>query len=251
VGAASRIRQGLRGLFSGPQPSRYGSLYESHAQSEREDAIGGGDYVTMGEIELDALRVEGLKPSHRLVDFGCGTGRLAGAAIPYLDDGIFVGIDISPTFLERAEASTSAVQAASGCQVHWAHQDGLDFDLEPASVDFMSAFSVFTHMEHEDTFRYLRAIRPLMAPDGRFVLSCLPLELVDAEQILLAEASMSHDDRWQRVRNVVTSVDLMDALIGLAGWTIVSWRRGDEDLIPSVDGQARRLGQSIVTIAPS
>jgi SAM-dependent methyltransferase len=53
------------------------------------------DWDIHGKAQLDFLISRGLKPEHTLLDFGCGTGRLACKAIPYLNDGNYVGIDIS------------------------------------------------------------------------------------------------------------------------------------------------------------
>jgi cyclopropane fatty-acyl-phospholipid synthase-like methyltransferase len=248
--ALSKVATRLALPAAGPNPRDYAALYEAHAQNERDDAIGGGDYVTMGEIELDALREQGLARDSTLVDFGCGTGRLAQHAIPYLSSGRYIGIDISPTFLARADESTRRIRSNSSCDVRWIHQEGLDFDVAVGSVDFLCAFSVFTHMEHEDTLRYLRAIRPLMRTTGRVVLSCLPLSLSEAKQVFVAEAEVDVAQRWSRVRNVVTSVDLMDDVANMAGWRVVTWRPGDQGNIPSSDGSLRRLGQSIQVLAP-
>ena len=63
----------------------YESLYEAHARSTGDEGVGGGDYDVMGEVELDVLRAEGLQPTSTLLDFGCGNGRLAVHAVPYLD----------------------------------------------------------------------------------------------------------------------------------------------------------------------
>lgn len=117
-------------------------------------------------------------------------------------------------------------------------------------MDLFCAFSVFTHMEHEDTYRYLEAIRPLMAPDGKLVLSCLPLSHSGADEVFRTESALSLTDRWSRVRNVVTFVEFMDYIVRMAGWSTVSWRRGEADVIPAADGSMRKLGQSILTIKP-
>jgi ubiquinone/menaquinone biosynthesis C-methylase UbiE len=47
--------------------------------------------------------MEGLRPINTLVDFGCGNGRLAIKVIPALNGGTYIGIDISDTFLKKAD----------------------------------------------------------------------------------------------------------------------------------------------------
>jgi SAM-dependent methyltransferase len=229
----------------------YGRLYEAHAQSESYDAVGGGDYDVVGAIEFDALRAEGLRFDSTLVDFGCGTGRLARHALPFLTSGRYLGIDIAPSFLARARQSLAATEATSSCQVEWIHQAETEFATTVRAVDLFCAFSVFTHMEHEDTLRYLRAIRPLMKPTGRLVLSCLPISLVAAQEVLEAEATLGLEIRWSRVRNVVTSVELMEAVARLAGWTVCRWYPGDQPAVPSSTGELRSLGQSILVLTPT
>ena len=140
-----------------------------------DDGIGGGDYDEMGVIQLTILRDQGLTPTSTLLDFGCGNGRLAVHAVPFLADGAYVGTDISSTFLARARRRIDA--AAPGRLVRLLHQHGEAIDLDEASVDMVSAFSVFTHLEHEDMFRCLGQFARVVRPGGLAVISCLPMDL--------------------------------------------------------------------------
>lgn len=226
----------------------YEHLYESHAQTTGDDGVGGGEYDVMGEIELDVLRAHGLDETSTLLDFGCGNGRLAVHAVAYLHCGTYVGIDIAPTFLEQARRRLRGLDPPSTCDVRLLHQVDERFDLADRSVDVGCAFSVFTHMEHEDMLRYLVQLRRVIRPGGTMVVSCLPMDLADARGIFLAEASFDPAARWQRVRNVTTSVDLVDVIAELAGWTVVTWLPGDQPQAVSESGEQRRLGQSIVVL---
>jgi ubiquinone/menaquinone biosynthesis C-methylase UbiE len=230
----------------------YEDLYELHAQSLVPTAsIGDGDFDLIGRIELSALLSAGLEPEHTLVDFGCGTGRLAIHVIPRLPRGAYIGVDISTTMLTHARASVDAVCAGSSCQVSWKHQTTAAFDLPAESVDFFAAFSVFTHMEHEDSYRYLLDGRRVARPGARFVLSCLPMDLAVAREIFLASAGISVEDRWKSVRSVTTTQEYMGALAEMAGWRVDRWFRGDEQVIP-LDGGAGEmvpLGQSVCVLA--
>lgn len=232
----------------------YEDLYESYAREVKIDqVIGPGDFELIGRIELALLKMEGLQPEHTLVDLGCGIGRLAVHVIPTLVGGSYIGIDISQTMLKRAKERM--VQAAPNppCSVTWLKQTTSDFKLPENSVDMLCAFSVFTHMEHEDTYRYLKDALRIVKPRGRFIFSCTPLSLPIGKEVFVNSASLDLRTRWKYVRNVTTSVDYMAEIVRLAGWTPLRWYAGDEANIgPLNDGKMYALGQtSCVLEAPA
>ena len=237
----------------GPGDNLYEALYEAHAQAlSGEEAVGGGDFHLIGGIELGALLMAGLRPNDTVVDFGCGTGRLARQLIPRLAGGHYIGIDIAPTMLVRAEHRVRSTIPQAPCQVTWIRQDTTTFPLRAESVDMICAFSVFTHIEHEDTYRYLKDAARIVRPGGRFVFSCLPMDLVAAQHIFLQSAGNDFRERWRQVRNVTTSVDLMTAIAQLAGWTPTHWYAGDRPTIQLPEtGEFHGLGQSICVLAKS
>lgn len=63
---------------------------------------GAQDWEIHSQQQLDFLTSRGLRPYHTLLDFGCGTGRLASRAVPFLEKGNYTGMDISPKALECA-----------------------------------------------------------------------------------------------------------------------------------------------------
>lgn len=230
---------------------RYEDLYEHHARElPPETSIGGGDYDLIGRIELSALLDAGLQAEHTLVDFGCGTGRLAVHVIPRLPRGAYIGIDISRTMLEHARSSVASRCAGTSCEVSWTQQKGTAFSLPGSSVDFFAAFSVFTHMEHEDAYRYLADSHRVVRPGGRFVFSCLTMNLAVARTIFLASADVSLEERWKSVRNVTTTYEYMNALADMAGWRVVRWWSGDEKHIALDGGSGEKvgLGQSMCVL---
>ncbi len=230
---------------------RYEDLYERRAQElPPETSIGDGDYDLIGRIELSALLDAGLEAEHTLVDFGCGTGRLAVHVIPRLPRGAYVGIDISRTMLAHARSSVASRCAGATCDVSWTQQTGTAFSLADKSVDFFAAFSVFTHMEHEDAYRYLADGHRVARPGGRFVFSCLTMNLPVARTIFLASADISVEERWKSVRNVTTTYEYMGALAEMAGWRVDRWCSGQEKLIPLDGGLGEKvaLGQSVCVL---
>jgi SAM-dependent methyltransferase len=215
------------------------------AQFHEDESIGPGDFDLVGRIEFGLLLMEGLRPTDTLLDFGCGTGRLAVHAIPALAGGRYVGIDISQAMLDRARQRIARRSPVPPCEVSWVKLTTPAFPLEAGSVDMLCAFSVFTHMEHEDTYRYLKDALRIVRPGGRFVLSCLPMNLAFAQDIFLASAARDFRARWSNTRNVTTSVELMDAIARLAGWVPIRWYPGDARNIRAAGGvESYALGQS-------
>ena len=125
----------------------------------------GGDYERTGTIEAAVLRHAGLRNGHSLIDFGCGSGRLAWALgqnmrIDYL------GIDIVQALLDYA--ATRAPRT-----YRFALNRTLRIPAPDASADMVCAFSVFTHLLHTESYLYMEDIRRVLRPGGRLVLSFL------------------------------------------------------------------------------
>jgi ubiquinone/menaquinone biosynthesis C-methylase UbiE len=231
----------------------YERLYDSYARTDMsDDVVGTGDFDMIGRIELALLQMEGLQPHHTVVDLGCGVGRLAVQIIPTLVGGSYIGIDISQTMLKRANERIKRDIPVPPCRVTWIKQTTPEFALSDRSVDMMCAFSVFTHMEHEDTYRYLRAALPLVRPGGRFIFSCIPLTLPLGKEIFKKSASVDLRTRWMSIRNVATSIDYMAEIARLAGWSPLRWYAGNvANVGPTPDGRMWPLGQtSCVLEAP-
>jgi ubiquinone/menaquinone biosynthesis C-methylase UbiE len=230
----------------------YERLYELHARiTPPHEAIGLGDYDLIGRIQLEMLRMEGLKPGHTLVELGCGTGRLALHAIPMLEGGRYIGIDISRTMLRHARAALRERHNSSPCAVELHHQRTHHFRLPDRSIDMICAFSVFTHLEHEDSYRYLQGARRIIKDDGRFLFSCLPMDLDVARQIFHREAALDTAERWGGVRNVTTSRELMDSIARMAGWEPLRWYPGDQPCVRLPDRpDLLSQGQSICVLVP-
>ena len=140
------------------------------------------------------------------------------------------------------------MQSSTACTVRLIHQTDETFDLDDHSMDVACAYSVYTHMEHEDMYRYLLQFKRIIRPGGRFVISCLPMTLAAAQHVFRMEAALDPSTRWTRVRNVTTSVDLVNEIAAMSGWTVVRWLPGDQGQAPSTSGELRSLGQSIVVL---
>jgi ubiquinone/menaquinone biosynthesis C-methylase UbiE len=132
-------------------------------------AVGGGGYDDNGKIECDALIAAGLRSGHSVVDIGCGSGRLStqlsqrfGASITYL------GIDVVPELLDYARSK--AIET-----YRFDLTEGLGIPAGDQSIDFVVAFSVFTHLKHRETEVYLREATRVLKRGGILLFSFLEL----------------------------------------------------------------------------
>lgn len=77
----------------------YLSAYAYHTdlrvQEDGPAAAIGGDWEAGGQRQLAFLQAHGVTPQSRVLDFGCGTGRLARVLVPYLAPQHYTGIDLS------------------------------------------------------------------------------------------------------------------------------------------------------------
>lgn len=146
-----------------------GDLLKQHPLDEAMSRAVGGGYEHGGAIEADILAELGLTTGARLIDLGCGSGRLStamgrrfGASIDYL------GIDIVQALLDYAAAK------APPAYRFVLHRD-LSIPAPSESADFVVAFSVFTHLRTSETLAYLADAKRVLRPGGAVVFSYLTL----------------------------------------------------------------------------
>jgi ubiquinone/menaquinone biosynthesis C-methylase UbiE len=126
----------------------------------------GADFESIGIMERELLVSEGLRRHDFVVDVGCGSGRLAVPLASYLR-GPYLGTDVVPELLDHAHRMCG--------RPDWRFEvvDGLVIPAADATADFVCFFSVFTHLRHEESFRYLEEAKRVLKPGGRIVLSFL------------------------------------------------------------------------------
>jgi ubiquinone/menaquinone biosynthesis C-methylase UbiE len=125
----------------------------------------GGAYHEVGAIERDLVRWAGLKDGMTLVDLGCGSGRLAHTLGK--DSKIeLTGIDIVQALLDYA---------ATMCPPNYRFilNHALTIPVPDNSADMISAFSLFTHLLHSETYLYMEDGKRVLKSGGKLVFSFL------------------------------------------------------------------------------
>jgi SAM-dependent methyltransferase len=150
--------------------------------------VGGMDFRDVGRHLAEiAIGRGGLRPHERILDAGCGVGRLAVPLAGYLTTGEYVGFDISrPAIGWCREAIESRhpnfrFVLADVFNSHYnpggaVTAETYRFPCADASVDLVYASSLFTHLQPKAADRYLEESARVLKPGGRVALSFFLLD---------------------------------------------------------------------------
>src|SRR5262249_6442071 len=137
------------------------------------------DFINGGEqaVSLTLVGRADLQPSSRILDIGCGCGRIARPLTRYLrPEGRYDGIDVGPQAIEWCRTAYAGFP-----NFHFHHADlrstcynpdgaddaaGYRLPFEADAFDCVFLGSVFTHMLPDQVAQYLREIARVMKPAG-------------------------------------------------------------------------------------
>ncbi|HLZ74050.1 class I SAM-dependent methyltransferase [Phenylobacterium sp.] len=150
--------------------------------------VGDGDFVAVGAQLLRNLKDHaGLAPGDRVLDIGCGNGRVAEQLAPFLKDGgSYAGFDISKAGIQACRRRFQARP-----HMRFEHLDVWNgeynetgkvaeadtvFPAADGTIDLAFATSVFTHMRMPAVRRYLAESARVLRPGGRLAFTAFALE---------------------------------------------------------------------------
>lgn len=196
--------------------------------------VGGGGYDRIGarlaEVVASAADLSGRVS---LLDLGCGSGRLP-AALQARAELDYLGVDILPELLAHAR---------SQCPPHYRFVLNRGFTIPAADrqFDVACAFSLFTHLKHEETYAYLAEVRRVLRPGGVLVMSFL--EFTEPSAWTIFDQTL---DGLLRRRPGIANV-----FIERSALTVWAERLGFEPprfVSPSDPGPVSELGQSVAVL---
>lgn len=146
--------------------------------------FGGGPFNEIGEeFFRHFVELGGLKPDERVLDLGCGIGRMAVPLTQYLSKrGSYEGFDVFPKGISWCQENITPrypnfrFRVADICNKEYnpggrfaASEYKLPYD--DASFDFAFLTSVFTHLLPDEVENYLSEIRRVLVSRGRCLAS--------------------------------------------------------------------------------
>jgi ubiquinone/menaquinone biosynthesis C-methylase UbiE len=152
----------------------YTSLLETltarHGKESALEWVVGGEFLQIAILESSMMRTLGLRPTDTLVDVGCGSGRLAFGLRSYLQ-GQFIGTDILQEALDYAREKVARPEW------QFIATNDIVIPVPSETADFVTFFSVFTHLLDEDIFRFLAEAKRVVKPGKLIVFSYLDFDV--------------------------------------------------------------------------
>jgi len=212
-------------------------LIAKHPIEEAMSLAVGGHYDQIGQVEGQLLRWAGLANGMSVVDLGCGSGRLPHAlgkafAIDYL------GVDIVQALLDYAATK-------SPTNYRFVLNRSLTLPADDKSADFVTAFSVFTHLLPSESYLYMEDARRVLKPGGKLVFSFL--EVVEPSHWFAFEGEVnSRRAGGSSHLNMMLERPMIKRMAETLGYSEPTFIGGSD---APWGGQS--LGQSVVITSPS
>jgi SAM-dependent methyltransferase len=167
------------------------------------EKIGGGDFRAVGERLVEQLvAIGGLQPSDRVLDVGCGCGRVAVPLTRYLRGGAYEGFDIDeravrwcrdeitsrfPAFHFRVVSLKNSAYRPRGELDAAAFR----FPYPDRTFDFVFLTSVFTHLLRPAQETYLAECARVLPPGGVLFASFFLLRDENRERVLAGRTAIA------------------------------------------------------------
>jgi SAM-dependent methyltransferase len=131
-------------------------------------------FESAGRLQLATLVREGLYPSSKLLDIGCGCLRAGYWLIRLLDPGCYFGIEPNAQMLQAGIEHFLGPELQAAKMPRFDTNDQFDFSVFGANFDIFLARSIWTHASKSQIQTMLDGFVKNSAPDAFFLTSYIP-----------------------------------------------------------------------------
>jgi len=161
-----------RTLRSGQPHRTLGLLHwRRNAPAEAGEAWDPASFRRRGLDLFERLRREGIRPSDRCIDFGCGSLRLGQHLIRYLDPRCYIGIDVTSYFFTAGREMLEPEIVAGKEPLLTLITDAVIDALARRPADWIISTSVLMHVPPAELAGFFDRICRLAGPDSRLIVT--------------------------------------------------------------------------------
>lgn len=131
-------------------------------------------FDAVGRHQLITLLRQGLMPSHKVLDVGCGCLRAGFWLLHFLDEGCYFGIEPNEAMLQLGKAEVAGDKLINDKAPHFSNRDDFDFSCFGETFDFILARSIWTHAAPWQIGLMLEQFSSHSVPSGVLLASYLP-----------------------------------------------------------------------------
>ncbi len=142
-------------------------------------------FEAVGRMGFTVLLEQGLRPSSRVLDVGCGALRLGYWLMRFLEPGGYHGIEPQQDMLRVGLEQILEADVVEHAQARFDDNQNFDFSVFDTEFDFVVARSIWSHASKEQISAMLASFARSAAPTGIFLASYKPATLtaVVAERV--------------------------------------------------------------------
>jgi SAM-dependent methyltransferase len=218
--------------------------------------VGAGDFRAVGDHLLNlTITRGGLARDSRILDIGCGSGRLAIPLTRYLTAGQYEGFDVVAPAIRWCRRRISSAHP-NFCFTHVRLRNTdysflgrsasrFTFPYDDSTFDCVAAYSVFTHLQFDEIRNYLKESHRVLAPRGRLAATFF---LLNEESESESARQFPHGDgpirlasrsnpafavavNERRLQELLREVGFRSVIIEPGGWYGLQKRPEFQDLI--------------------
>ena len=190
-------------------------------------------YASMGRTGLKALeQFCGLRPESRMLDAGCGAGRMAVPFIKYLTYGSYEGFDIVPSWISWCKKNITKRQANirfTWVDVYSRHYNSegkiapkdFVFPYESAAFDCGMLMSIFTHMLPAGIENYIGELSRVLRTGGNAYVTTMLLN--DESLKAIKSGNSDFDFRHQIDDCLVVDPEFPETAIAVPEKNMLNW----------------------------
>ncbi len=230
--------------FAPSSEQSFYDYYEEFTQRETQESLGvlASDLPSIAFLKFSIMLECGMEPGHSLLDFCCGLDSMTSFALPYLENGHYLGMEISESALERTRRELLSQEIREN-NATWLLETDSEFPLLGSnSVDMISAFTVFSHMSEVEVLRYLLGLKRILRPGGKLVTSFLLLE----ESQFARDLALGRSEPIEGLKCRSTTKPFVETVVEAAGLEVETCFSSDsESFEVAPGGEFGAFGQSV------